>query len=325
MLRQVIGMKGILFLALALCGNAAFAADLRVGIIGCDTSHAVAFTETWNNPEAKGHVPGCKVVAAYRGGSADIPQSVKLQEEVVPKLKEKYGVKFYDSIEELCANVDVVCLESLDGRPKLEQIKPVLKAGKPVFVDKPLAASYAEALEIFRLASQARVPIFTSSSLRFSKNTQAVRGGAIGTVTNAATFGPCETEPHHPELFWYGFHGVEALFTVMGTGCLSVQRGTNAQGKIEVIGTWIGGRKGVFTEDKDFRGTAAGTQGEMNVGAWDGCVPLVVEITKFFQTRQPPVRMQETLELFAFMEAAAESGRRGGAAVGIAEVLKRSR
>ena len=308
-------MKTTFILAVALFALTSHAGELRVGIIGCDTSHATAFTETWNNPQAKGHVAGFKVVAAYRGGSADIPQSVKLQEEIVPKLKEKYGVAFYDSIEELCKNVDVVCLESLDGRPKLEQIKPVLKAGKPVFVDKPFGASLKDAKEIFQLANDARVPIFTSSSLRFAKNTQAVRGGAIGVVTNATTFGPCETDPHHPEMYWYGIHGIEALFTVMGTGCESVRRGTNAQGKIEVIGNWSGGRVGVFTEDKDFRGNAVGAKGEMAVGKWDGYVPLVEAISKFFQTGITPLKQEETLEIYAFMDATEESRKQKGAVV----------
>lgn len=308
-------MKTTTILGIALFALTSHASELRVGIIGCDTSHATAFTETWNNPQTKGHIAGFKVVAAFRGGSADIPQSVKLQEVVVPKLKEKYGVRFYDSIEELCANVDVVCLESLDGRPKLEQIKPVLKAGKPVFVDKPFGASFKDAKEIFRLANEARVPIFTSSSLRFAKNTQAVQGGAIGVVTNATTFGPCETDPHHPEMYWYGIHGIEALFTVMGTGCESVRRGTNAQGKIEVVGKWSRNRIGVFTEDKDFRGNAAGAKGEMPVGKWDGYVPLVEAISKFFQTGIAPVKPEESLEIYAFMDAAEESRRLGGATV----------
>ena len=308
-------MRKTIIVCSALSAFTAFCTELRVGIIGCDTSHATAFTETWNNPQAKGHIAGFKVVAAFRGGSADIPQSVKLQEDVVPKLKEKYGVTFYDSIEELCKNVDVVCLESLDGRPKLEQIKPVLKAGKPVFVDKPFGVSLKDAKEIFQLASEARVPIFTSSSLRFAKNTQAVRGGAIGVVTNATTFGPCETDPHHPEMYWYGIHGIEALFTVMGTGCESVRRGTNAQGKIEVVGMWRGGRIGVFTEDKDFRGNAAGAKGEMSVGKWDGYVPLVEAISKFFQTGVAPVKPEETLEIYAVMDAVDESRNKGGAIV----------
>jgi hypothetical protein len=308
-------MKIISICALVLSIVTIHAAELRVGIVGCDTSHATAFTETWNNPQAKGHVPGFKVVGAFQGGSADIAQSVKLQGDIVPKLKEKYGVKFYDSISELCANVDVVCLESLDGRPKLEQIKPIIKAGKPVFVDKPMGVSVAETREMFRLAKETGVPIFTSSSLRFANNTQAVRGGEIGVVTNAQTFGPCETDANHPEMYWYGIHGIEALFTVMGTGCESVQRGTNAAGKIVVTGKWNDGRTGVFTEDKDFRGDAAGTKGEMPVGKWDGYVPLVEAISAFFKSGVAPVKAEETLEIYSFMDAVDSSRKQNGALV----------
>src|SRR5712671_1952089 len=109
---------------------------------------------------------------------------------------------------------------------------------------------------MFRLAKAADVPIFSSSALRFAKDTQAVRNGSIGKVSYLETYGPCELEPHHPDLFWYGVHGVEALFTVLGTGCETVQRGTTPDGKIEVIGLWKGERKGVFREDKKFHGLA---------------------------------------------------------------------
>ena len=138
-----------------LCGLAAFGADLRLGIIGCDTSHVTAFTETLNNPNAKGHVPGGKVVAAYKGGSKDIPESWSRVEEYSGTLQNKYGVKIYDSIEELCRNVDAVLIESVDGRPHLEEARPVLKARKPAFIDKPMAGSLREAQEIFRLAREA--------------------------------------------------------------------------------------------------------------------------------------------------------------------------
>lgn len=300
------------------------AQDIRVGIIGCDTSHVIAFTETWNNPEAKGHVAGCKVVAAFRGGSPDIKLSAEHLEEYSTKLKDKYGVKFYDTIAEMCANVDVVCLESVDGRPHLEQLKPVLAARKPVFVDKPMAGSLRDVVQMFRLAKQARVPIFTSSSLRFATNTVLVRNGALGSVTNAQTYGPCEIDPHHPDLFWYGVHGVESLFTVMGRGCKTVTRGTTSAGKIEVVGDWGRGRIGVFREDPNFRGLAQGKKGELKVGAWDGYAPLVVEITKFFRTGVAPVDPKETIEIFAFMEAADESKRLGGKPVKLSEVIKRA-
>jgi hypothetical protein len=299
------------------CGWAALGADMRIGIIGCDTSHVVAFTETLNNPEAKGHVPGGKVVAAYKGGSADIPSSIEHIEGYSKTLREKYGVKIYDSIEEMCKDVDAVLLESVDGRPHLKQVKPVLQARKPVFIDKPMAASLQDVVEIFRLAKEAKVPVFSSSGLRFARDTQAVRNGSIGKVSYAETYGPCEREPHHPDLFWYGVHGVESLFTILGTGCETVQRQTTADGKIEVVGMWSDGRKGVFREDKDFHGLAKGEKGETAAGSFDGYEPLVAAIMKFFQTGVAPVQPEETIEIIAFMEAADESKNKGGAPVKI--------
>lgn len=313
-------MKTLLLSACALTVFAACAAELRVGIVGCDTSHATAFTETWNNPQAKGHVPGFKVVAGFQGGSADISQSVKLQAEIVPKLREKYGVKFYDTIAQLCEDVDVVCLESLDGRPKLEQFKIIIKAKKPVFVDKPMGVSASETKAMFKLAKEAGVPVFTSSSLRFAKNTQAVKSGAIGVVTNAQTFGPCETDANHPEMYWYGIHGIEALFTVMGPGCESVQRGTNGLGKIVITGRWGGGRTGVFTEDNNFRGNASGTRGEMPIGKWDGYVPLVEAISAFFRSGVAPVSAEETSEIYLFMDAIELSRKQNGATIRLRSV-----
>lgn len=319
-------MKKIsLLTGLCLMGNLVDAAELRIGIIGCDTSHATAFTETWNNPAAKGHVPGAKVVGMFPGGSFDILDSSNRIAAITAKLKEQYGVQIYDSIEALCQNVDAVCLESLDGRPKLEQLKPILAARKPVYVDKPMAASLHDVIEMFKLAKAAKVPIFTSSSLRFASNSLAARNGAIGKVNQAETYGPCEIEPHHPDLFWYGIHGTEALFTVMGAGCKTVQRGKTTDGKIEVVGNWGRGRKGVFREDKGFHGLAKGSKGEMPVGSWDGYVPLVEQITKFFQMGVTPVKPAETIEIFAFMEAADESKRLGGAPVKINDMIRRAK
>ena len=319
-------MKTGLALLLSLfTGLVAIGADLRIGIIGCDTSHVVAFTEILNNPGAKDHVPGGKVVAAFRGGSPDIEGNAAHLDDYTKTLREKYGVKMCDTIEELCQNVDAVCLESVDGRPHLDQARPVLRARRPVYIDKPMAGSLRDVLEIFKLAKAAKVPVFSASSLRFAKSTQTARAGKIGRVMSAETYGPCSIEPHHPDLFWYGVHGTESLFTVMGTGCQTVQRGKTAGGKIEVTGVWKGGRKGVFRENDGFRGHAKGTSGEMEVGAFDGYSPLIEAIMKFFQTGIAPVTPEETIEIFAFMEAADESKKLNGAPVKIKDMIKRAR
>ncbi|MFM7101113.1 MAG: Gfo/Idh/MocA family protein, partial [Verrucomicrobiota bacterium] len=284
-----------------------------------------AFTEILNNPQAKDHVAGARVVAGFRGGSPDIESSWSRVGEYTRTLQEKHGVKIYDTIEELCRNVDVVMVESVDGRPHLEQARTVIAAGKPLYIDKPVAGSLRDALEIYRLAKKARVPVFSASSLRFATHTLAVRAGAIGTVTNAWCGSPAHLEKTHPDLFWYGVHGCESLFTVMGRGCQSVKRGATADGKIEVVGRWKGGRTGTFREVAGYQGEAWGTRGSMKVGAYDGYAPLVAAAVKFFQTGVAPVSPEETIEIFAFMEAADESRRRGGAEVKLSEVLRQAR
>jgi hypothetical protein len=298
------------------------AADLKIGLIGLDTSHATAFTEILNNPAAKDHVPGAKVVAAFKGGSPDIESSITRVEGYTTTLREKHGVQIVDSIEDLCSKVDAVMLLSVDGRPHLAQARPVLAAHKPLYIDKPMAGTLRDVHTLARLAAESKTPFFSSSSLRFAKSSQAVRKGSIGTVTNAWCGSPASLEKTHPDLFWYGVHGCESLFTVMGRGCESVRRGKTAAGKIEVVGTWKGGRTGTFREVEGYQGRAEGTLGAADVGAFDGYAPLVAEAVKFFQTKVSPVPIEETLELFAFMEAADESKRRNGAEVRLSEVIE---
>lgn len=320
-------MKYIILAAIGFCAFVATlsAGEIRIGMIGLDTSHVTAFTKLLNDPADKNHIAGARVVAAFKGGSQDIESSRTRVDGYAKELTEKWGVTLYDSIEELCKNVDAVMIESVDGRPHLGQAKPVIMAQRAFFIDKPMAGSLRDALEIFRLAREAKVPVFSSSSLRYAKSTQAVRGGSIGKVTKAETFSPCSLEPHHPDLFWYGIHGVESLYTVMGTGCESVKHGMTADGKIEVSGSWPGGRVGVFREAaKGYGGKATGEKGEADVGAYDGYHVLLAEVVKFFQTGVVPVAPEETIEILAFMEAADESKRQGGASVKIGDIMKKA-
>jgi len=313
-----------LFIAAILWVVPGIAAELRLGIVGCDTSHVQAFTSNLNNPKAKGHVPGARVVAAFKGGSKDMEASWSRVDKFSETLQRKHGVKFYDSIEEVCANVDAILLESVDGRVHLEQVMPVLAARKPVFIDKPMAASLRDVIEIFRLAREAKVPVFSSSALRFATNTVAVKHGSIGPVREATTFGPYKVETTHPDLFWYSIHGIEALYTVLGRGCESVQQGTNAQGGIKVTGLWLAGTRGVYEAADEFHGVAKGEKGEAAIGGFDGYQPLLAEIIKFFQTGVAPVSPEETIEIFAFMEAAETSKQLGGSPVKVQNLIRQN-
>src|SRR3954468_15814160 len=121
----------------------------------------------------------------------------------------------------------------------------VIKAGKPMFIDKPVAASLNDVISIYAAAKQANVPIFSSSSLRYMQSVQDVVKGKVGAVLGADTFSPATLEKTHPDLFWYGIHGVEILFTIMGTGCKQVVR-IHTNDTDVVVGTWKDGRVGTF-------------------------------------------------------------------------------
>jgi len=308
-------------------GSAEVPAGKRVGIIGLDTSHAPAFTKELNSPEAAADLRGYRVVAAYPQGSRDIESSVSRVPKYIEEVK-KYGVEIVDSIDELLTKVDYVLLETNDGRPHLEQALAVFKAGKPVFIDKPVAGSLVDAVAIYEAAEKYHVPTFSSSSLRFVDNALAIRGGSLGKVLEAFTYGPSPIEKTHPDFFWYGIHGVEMLFTVMGTGCEQVVR-VGTPGADVVVGTWQGGRIGTFQgmrEGKeDYGGIAFGEKEIAPIGGYAGYRPLIVEIARFFETGKPPVSALETLELFAFMEAADESKRQGGKPILIAPLLEKAR
>jgi len=218
---------------------------IRAGIIGCDTSHVEAFTKILSKADAPAPINGVKVVAAFPGGSPDMEkESMQRVPGYVKKLK-GMGVKIVDSIDELADQCDAYLIESVDGRPHLKQFRAVAK-GKPVFIDKPAAGSLADLFTIYRIADETHTPVFSSSSLRFIPDVVALaKDKSIGYMIGCDTVSPMSLEQHHPDLFWYGIHGVEPLFTIMGTGCESVSR-TNSDLSAVVVGKWNDGRIGTF-------------------------------------------------------------------------------
>ncbi|MBL9200938.1 MAG: Gfo/Idh/MocA family oxidoreductase [Opitutaceae bacterium] len=306
------------------------AAELRLGMVGLDTGHVIEFTKILHAKDAPAAFAGVRIVGAVQAASPDIESSRTKAPGYTERLQREFGVKIYATLDELLRHVDGMLIESVDARPHLAQAAASIRAGKPCYIEKPIAASLKEALEIFALAKRHNVPVFSSSALRYGAATQAVRAGKIGRVLSAETSSPSPLEPNHIDLFWYGIHGVESLFTVMGTGWESVRR-TSAPGALIVSeGAWAGGRAGVFREvargplAATYLGRAVGERGEAAVAQFDGYAPLVAAIVQFFRTGRPPVPARETLEIVAFMEADALSKARGGAAVTRDEVLRRA-
>jgi hypothetical protein len=303
-----------IFALLLSCVVVTWCAEIRLGIIGTDTSHVTAFTKLLNDTNDPNHVPGARVVAAFKGGSQDLESSRTRVDKYAEELQAKWNVEIVPDIPALLAKVDGVLLESVDGRPHLEQVRPVFAARKPVFIDKPLAATLEDAREIARLGREAGVSWFSSSSLRYGEIALTMKRPD---TTGAITWGPGPYEPHHYlDLAWYAIHPIEMLYTLMGPGCEEVTRVSTTDADV-IVGRWKDGRIGTVRAQRNswdygavvFRGKES-VQSRPDMKA--DYVPLVREIVKFFETGKPPVPNEETLEIFAFMDAAQKSKEAGG-------------
>lgn len=302
----------------------------RIGIIGLDGSHAVAFTKIINDPQANSEYLGYKVVAAYPKGSRDIESSVSRVPRYTKEMQE-LGIEIMGSIEELLERVDAVFMVTNDGRRHLEQALMVFASGKRMFIDKPMAASLKDGLDIFAAAKHYNVPVYSSSNTRFAKIHQEVANGKIGKVIGADVYGPSPIEETHPTLFWYGIHSVEALCTIMGTGCKSVMRVFNQDTDI-TVGKWpdnrLGVNRAIRVGQRGYGGTAYGEKTIVTLDRSrdrnEEVNPAYKKMIDFFYTGIVPVTPAATLEVLAFMEAAEESMLNGGNEVKLETVMQRA-
>lgn len=297
---------------------------VRIGIIGLSV-HSEAYTSIINSANGPGDLEGCKVVALYE---PPVSQDVRFSPQQIEKFSEtirKHGVKIVDSMESLLKISDAVMVLSNDGRPHLRETLPALKRKIPVYIDKPLADNFEGVQAIFKASKDWNVPVFSCSPLRFGEDFQTgIRTGKFGSILGGETYGPAPLQEAHVDLFWDGIHGVELLYTIMGSGCQTVQQLKSGDEDV-VIGTWRDGRIGIFRGIRKgkagFGGRAFGTAGVAHMDRFGGYKPLVVEIVKFFKTGISPVEDEETIEIYAFMEAARRSQMMGGGKFDIHEVL----
>ena len=299
----------------------------KIGMIGLDTSHSIAFVKSFNDKSGPHAGLGeYRVVAAYPHGSYTIPSSYERIPAYTDSVK-KYGVEIVGSIDDLLKQVDYVLLETNDGNMHLEQAAQVMKAGKPMFIDKPIAGHLNEAIAIFELSKKYNVPLFSSSSLRYTAATQEIHNGKYGEVIGADSYGPDNSEPSHGDFTWYGIHAVEALYAVMGAGCKEVSC-ASVPGTEVATGIWEGDRSGTFRANVKakyvFGGTVFTKEGAFQMGSEIPYEALLQRIIGFFDTGVVPVTPQETIEIFTFMEAASVSKARGGVPVMMSEVYEKA-
>lgn len=290
--------------------------ELRIGLVGLDTSHVIAFTKLLNVVTEKDHIPGARVIAGWPGGSNDIDVSRNRVDGFTKDLRDTYGVEIMDSPEDVARASDLVFITAVDARVHKELFARIAPFKRPTFIDKPFTTSLADAQAIFRLAEQHDVPVMSCSSLRYADGlTKALKGSP---VIGCDAFGPMDLIPQLPGFFWYGVHVVEIMQRIMGTGCRSVTV-TKTDDFDLLAGRWDDDRvatmRGIRNGHKKFGVTLHRKNDfdfvnlQQNARTWYANM-LEAILTSLPQGRSD-VAKEESLEVIRIIEAANESRETG--------------
>jgi hypothetical protein len=292
---------------------------IKLGILDFDTSHCVEFTRRLNQigNDKEQFVDGAKVVIGCAGESKLSPERI----EGFTKQMKDFGVALVDKPGDMIGKVDGMLIEAVDGTVHYERAKPFLEAGIPCFVDKPYACSVDDAKKIAELAAKKKVPVFSSSSLRFAPEVvEFVADEKRGKLVGCVVYGPASLSPvpeRNAGLYHYGIHGIEMLYTLMGPGCKRVTCTTD-KGTDVATGQWNDGRVATF------RGIRAGASDYGFVGFSEKSIQSVKVATKFiyrellkkvvemFKSGKAPLDIAETIEIVAFIDAANKSSANHG-------------
>lgn len=293
--------------------------ELKIGLIGLDTSHVEGFGKFLHETDHAFYIPDGKITVAYPGGSPDFELSYRRVDKYTKLLKEKYGIKIVDTLEEVAEAADAIMITSVDGRVHLEQFMAIVAYKKPIFIDKPFTLDTESAKTIISTAKEYGTPIMSCSPLRYDESlTKALLDDTKGEIIGADCFGPMELQDTQPGLFWYGIHTVEMLYTILGAGCEKVTAYTDEDHDF-VVGIWKDGRVGTVRGNRlgnrEFGSTIHRQQGIQFTNSRLSKVSFHVrqnkKIIDFMKSGKPDFDTNITIEIIRFIEAANESRESG--------------
>lgn len=295
---------------------------IRVGLVDADTSHCVAFAQRLNHvgvPQSE-WVTGAKVVAAWPGDSEMMPERIPEYEAQM----RGYGIEIVGSSEELIDKIDAVMVVTQQGARHLERARPFLERGMPTFIDKPFAATPAQASEIIALSRAHRAPLMGCSALRYDPTiVEALRRqDEWGPILSADVYVPAALHAGNPGMLHYAIHGVEMLFTLLGEGCATVSSLGSEKGEV-AVGLWKDGRTGAvrgLRAEKYAFGFAAHYEKGHFAGSVEGAAfyrEMLKVVVEMFKTGQEPFDPIIQRDIIAFISAASESQEKNGAGVAI--------
>lgn len=177
----------------------------RIGIIGSENSHAMAFSEIYNQQETQKY-PDLQVTAVY-GEDSQASQAIQ----------EKCGAAAVTKPEDMLGKVDAIMITSRDGALHLPYARPFIEAGLPLFVDKPLTRQIEEAQTLIRLAQEKGVLLMGGSSLKYADGLAELKIWAGNAELRGADLGaPVSLQNEYGGFFFYASHLAEMTMALFG-------------------------------------------------------------------------------------------------------------
>lgn len=289
--------------------------EVRVAMIGLDTSHAIQFAMRAQAPDCAEDqkVQGLRITRCMRFVTPFQSEDGLNERQ---RQMEGWGVKVTESLDEAVADCDAIMIEINDPSTHLEYFEACAGLGKPIFIDKPLAESAASARAIAKVAVDKGVRVWSSSSLRFAPQLiEACK--AIPEPRHVSTFGPMGTAPAGSSIVWYGVHAFEMLQRAAGRGAESVQTVKTNTGAICVV-QYANGTQGVvelITNGSPYGGS---------IRDRTNAAPFVVDagrlytdqlklVGDFFHGAPVPVVLEDAVEVTSMLDAAERSAQSGKA------------
>lgn len=177
----------------------------RVGIIGIENSHTDHFLRHLNDEQ---RFPGTEATAILRG-----------EDTRVARVTENRSLEIVDDPADLIGHVDAAIVCSRDGGLHRAQAEPLLRAGIPVLVDKPLATGVDDAQALIDAATGSGTQLISASAVRFTPGVSELSTATtdLGPLTAVSVTGPADPASPWAGLFFYGIHVVETAFELVGT------------------------------------------------------------------------------------------------------------
>lgn len=287
--------------------------EIKVALIGLDTSHTVEFARRMQAPDCAEDqkVHGMEAITCLRFETPfqDKEGLDKRQAQI-----EEWGVKVTEDFDEAIDGCHAIMLEINDGAYHLEYFKKCAALGKPIFLDKPLADNIENARKIYDMAKEKSIRVFSSSSLRYIPNLDQA-AEEVPEAMYASMYGPVGVAPAGSSIVWYGVHAFEMLERAMGIGAKSVFARKDEAGVVAVV-DYPDARRGVV---------------ELTVGVYSygGLVrdkkkvfPFIADtkrlytvelehVIEFFRGGPPAASMEDALEIMAMLDAAEKSSQSG--------------